>query len=498
MTGSKIPPLAAALQLRDALQRAGVPFVHWKSNDHLAEALAGKTDIDIYVEPAYRAQFDAAMTRFGALRMQSQPWASYPDVEDWLVFDRESGQSLHVHQHFVLITGLKRVKHLRLPWGETLMANLRTDPASGWPIPAAEMELLILLVRIWAKTPPQGRWFAPKIPSHILREIEWLRAHASEPEFRHLAGVLFPGLDPAVFTPLLSANPPPPVELIRIARMLNDRLRENERMPWRRALLLAVKQNLRMVLAKARRVIWPDVVTGKTLPSGGLMIALIGSDGAGKSTVSREIRKWLRFKLDVHSYYMGSGDGGTRPTDLVRRCIRVLVKSLQRSMDGKPKTEKTSSASKPRGFPGKLIELYQLVIMRHKVKLLRAARRLTHGGSVALLDRYPQTRFTGISDGPKMQGGRSFDWAARRELELYAQAAELGPDMVIKLRITPEAAQARKPDHDLETIRRKCGIVDALDFPDATVIEVDAGQPHADVVLSTKREIWKQLLARQG
>ncbi len=96
-----------------------------------------------------------------------------------------------------------------------------------------------------------------------------------------------------------------------------------------------------------------------------------------------------------------------------------------------------------------------------------------------------------------MQGGRSFDWAARRELELYAQAAELGPDMVIKLRITPEAALARKPDHDLETIRRKCGIVDALDFPGATVIEVDAGQPLADVVLRAKREIWKQLVARQ-
>ena len=163
MTGNPTPPLAAALELRDALQRAGVPFVHWKSNDHLAEALAGKTDIDMYVEPAYRAQFDAAMTRFGALRMQSQPWASYPDVEDWLVFDRETGQSLHVHQHFVLITGLKRVKHLRLPWGETPRARSRRHRAR---------------LHIPPRSRPRNRDLPPhrrSIRGHKRRTISWMR-----------------------------------------------------------------------------------------------------------------------------------------------------------------------------------------------------------------------------------------------------------------------------------------------------------------------------------
>ena len=72
MTGTTIRPLVAALALRDALQRAGVPFVHWKSNDHLAEALAGKTDIDLYVDPAHRQQFEEVMIRFGALRFDGE------------------------------------------------------------------------------------------------------------------------------------------------------------------------------------------------------------------------------------------------------------------------------------------------------------------------------------------------------------------------------------------------------------------------------------------
>jgi hypothetical protein len=155
--------------------------------------------------------------------MLSQPWARYPDVEDWLVFDDQTGRFLHLHQHYALVTGLKRVKHLALPWGRTLMANLRDDPASGWPIPTAEMELLILLVRIWAKMPPQRRWFGPKIPSHILRELDWLRRSSSEADLVRLLDELFPGLSPLLVLPVLKPGPLTAAEIIPIAQELNRR-----------------------------------------------------------------------------------------------------------------------------------------------------------------------------------------------------------------------------------------------------------------------------------
>lgn len=53
-----------------ALKQAGVHFVHWKSNDHLAEALAGLTDIDIYVAPADRAAFETVMAGLNAAENQ--------------------------------------------------------------------------------------------------------------------------------------------------------------------------------------------------------------------------------------------------------------------------------------------------------------------------------------------------------------------------------------------------------------------------------------------
>ncbi|MCV4821040.1 hypothetical protein OFM15_33690, partial [Escherichia coli] len=78
----------------------------------------------------------------------------------------------------------------------------------------------------------------------------------------------------------------------------------------------------------------------------GLVIAFVGSDGAGKSTVTREIRKWLRYKLDVHGYYMGSGQGSTRLLDKLRHAFKPKTKKVKPAGERKPKP--------PPGFVGKL------------------------------------------------------------------------------------------------------------------------------------------------
>ena len=59
---------------------------------------------------------------------------------------------------------------------------------------------------------------------------------------------------------------------------------------------------------------------------------------------SAEIRKWLRYKLDVHSYYLGSGQGSTRLLDRLRRAVKSKTR--------KPKKQKSEGAPRPRKQPG--------------------------------------------------------------------------------------------------------------------------------------------------
>ncbi|HUQ35391.1 MAG TPA: hypothetical protein VM144_03345 [Aestuariivirga sp.] len=494
-TIAKPAPLPAATILRLALQRESVRFCHWKSNHHLAEALAGKTDIDLFVAPADQAAFARVAVETGALKILSQPWGRYPNVEDWLLLDEATGNFLHLHVHYALMTGLKRVKHLQIPWENALLSHLRNDLSSDWPIPSAEMELLILLVRIWAKMPPWRRFVSPEIPSHIAKELDWLRHDANPEELIALSRELKLCIDQSSLLKLLKNEPAPSDDIIRVARELNRNMRTQYRMPWLVALAIAAVLNVRLMFAKAGRRMGRASQLGKTLPGGSMMIAFVGSDGSGKSTLTRDVQKWLRYKLDAHTFYMGSGDGGAGLFDILRRGIKGFVKSAgsRKKGSGGRNSKKTREAN----FFSKLVQLHQLVVMRHKLRLLRLARRMLKKGSVVITDRYPQGQFYGISDGPKLQDGRSFLWAARAELKLYEEASRLGPDLLLKLSIDPHTAHRRKPDHNLSVIERKCAIIDQLSFPQSRVVVIDAHQPYGDVLLRTKRTIWSALRRNQ-
>ncbi len=493
---AKPAALPVAAILCQALQRESVRFCHWKSNDHLAEALAGETDIDLFVAPGDQAVFERVLKAVGALKILSQPWGRYPDVEDWLLFDEASGRFLHLHVHYALMTGLKRVKHLRIPWDGALLSHLRIDPSSAWPIPSAEMELLILLVRIWAKMPPGRRHFKAKIPSHIVKELEWLRHSANPEELMKLAEELQLRTDRASLLKLLKTEPRSAREIIDVAKSLNWELRGSYRMPWIAALALAAKRNFQLFLAKAARRMGRANQLGKTVDGGSLMIAFVGSDGSGKSTLTRDVEQWLRYKLDAHTFYMGSGDGGTGLFDKFRHGIKGML----RPAGERTKTKDGGNRKKPKasGFFRKLAQLYQLILMRHKLRLLRLGRKMTRTGSSIITDRYPQSQFHGISDGPKLQNGRNFESAARAELKLYEEASRLGPDLLMKLSIDPHTAHLRKPDHDLATIERKCAIIDQLFFPQSPVVMIDARKPYVDVLLVTKRAIWSALKGKQA
>src|SRR5690606_36018144 len=66
-------------------------------------------------------------------------------------------------------------------------------------------------------------------------------------------------------------------------------------------------------LSRVRRLL-PKGDRHKTLDSGGLVLAVVGADGAGKSTLIKHIAKWLSWRLVVRTFYMGSSrpSAGTR------------------------------------------------------------------------------------------------------------------------------------------------------------------------------------------
>ena len=70
---------------------------------------------------------------------------------------------------------------------------------------------------------------------------------------------------------------------------------------------------------------------------------------------------------------------------------------------------------------------------------------------------------------------------------------KLHPDLVLKLRIDPATALRRKPDHDLDTIRVKCAITEASQYPGCETIELDAKLSLEEVITAAKQAVFAHL-----
>ena len=139
-------PLQQSLRLFRAFDEAGVVHCHFKSNEHLAEGLAGVTDLDVLVERRHARAAQAALSVTGFKRFSSRFAAAYPAVEDYLGFDPDAARLIHMHVHYALVAGEPHLKSYQLRLGDTLLATRVNDAQTGVYVsdPSLEMELLLL------------------------------------------------------------------------------------------------------------------------------------------------------------------------------------------------------------------------------------------------------------------------------------------------------------------------------------------------------------------
>ncbi len=246
-----------------------------------------------------------------------------------------------------------------------------------------------------------------------------------------------------------------------------------------------------------------------TLPEGGLTLALVGVDGAGKSTLRKEISQWLSWKMDVQSYYLGSKQPSLKSA-LLYKLFRILRRSHRMISAALPEQNILS-----RGLAkARQSSLYShhISIAKDRQQRYQEGVRKSASGSIVMFDRFPLSAFPAIVDshhldGPQIQrlASDAADISAGKvigaEEDIYSTFQT--PDALILLMVSPQVSLQRKPDHRPEAIEAKFATLsqmvtrsDRANDPSTTgkrvkVIQINADNSLDAVIHQLKGEVWK-------
>jgi thymidylate kinase len=489
---------ATAVRFFDDLSRSGVRYCQFKSNAHLVAGLEGVTDLDLLFDGRQVELVEEILARHGFKRFPAHPSRRYPGVEDFFGLNEDTGRLLHLQLHYRLVVGERFFKNYRLPWEEEFLEARVLDERTGVFVADPVFEWLLLVCRAALKIRWRDRLLAgfSSYPSEfraMLTEHAWLARHADLAAVRDLArGLLGDRAAEAVARSLDEDLKFRRLKLLRGELLPNPNVFRGYRaLP---ALVRRWGREARWCVGTLnRRYFHRAFPYSRSGSSGGTVIAVVGSDGAGKSSVTKGLHSWLSGKVDVLPIYFGSGDGRS---SLLRWPLK-LVLVLIRRRSGPPRLDPLERQQREITLAR---AIWALTLAREKRSKLRLVMRARERGFVVVCDRYPQTQVGGVSDGPllgrwKASRSRVKRGLARWEEGIYELAEDVPPDVVVRLFVTPETAMARRPGDDPRELNFRTRLVSDLRFEHARygVIDIDADADLASVVLEVKRRLWQAI-----
>ena len=305
--------LALARTLFERLDAGAIDYLHWKSNQHLEEALAGETDLDLLVRESQAAELRACLEELGFVEMLLPRHQWFPGRSAFLGFDGETGRLVHLDVHALLVLGEQLVKNHRLPIEDWLFEG--SQVLDGVRVPVVEKEFVVFYIRLMMKTTTRQRLKSSikggsPFPRNIRDELAWFTERVS------------PGvLGEAATSAGLGLTAPELAEFLDRAqegRFSSRYLRDGKQSLLERLRSFEWDARSRARYKKASRRLRssrPFRKLGLGLPlkrliGRGPVIAIVGADGSGKTRLSRDLEHWLRWKLSVRHVYFGQPKTG--------------------------------------------------------------------------------------------------------------------------------------------------------------------------------------------
>jgi thymidylate kinase len=489
LTGSEVQLTRA---LCEALANEEVEYCHWKSNDALDKSLSADNDLDLLIRRDHLGTFGEVLHRLGFKQALAPPYQEMPGVLDYYGLDEASGKLVHLHAHYRLVVGDDRTKNYRIPLEEALIAS--SIQGEVFRVPSTELEFIVFVIRMILKysvwdAVAQGRG---RLTAAGRRELAHLESRVDRVKLADALANHAPFLEPTLLEGCVRALRPDSSlrHRIRYGARLQRQLRAHTRRPY--LVDLGLKARRRIALALRRRL---SRLPRRRLASGGAMIAILGGDGAGKTTLRRALYQWLSKDFDVLQVHLGKPKWSW-----LTIAIRATVK-VGRMLGLYPFITTASIRYADPGtapaFPGYPVLLREVCAARDRYLSYIRARRLANGGNLVISDRFPLTWITTM-DGPQVEHLVRSKERSRRverliEIERSYYRRITPPEVLIVLRLDPEIAVQRRADEDQVSVRARSREIWELDWNGQAAHVIDASRPREEVLARVKSVIWREL-----
>lgn len=482
----KAPALELIGRIVRAFDEAGIVYCHWKSNEAIDRSASGANDLDLLIAARHAARFEAILRQHGFVKAERPRGQRMPGIFDRYGLDDATGTIVHVHGHTRLTVGDDMTKNFSLPIETEYLASVTRDGL--FPLPAPEYEYLLLVLRLGIKHLPLDAIALGKgrCTKSELRELAWLEERIDPTQVEELVDRHFPSVGAELFSD--------------VRRAVNSDTSVGRRALVGRRLLTALSPFARrspsvdVVLRIWRRIgVRLRGVLRRPKPrkrlATGKVIAVIGSDGAGKSTAVERLRE-LFDDFDVAHVHMG------KPSkSIVTRVVKTPIRQLRRF--GLFASTRMPAWTDPGTENlGTVFAIWHTLTARDRARAAKRAHRLAAQGVIVITDRWPMDRLR-LMDAPRLDNdalrrrGWLMDRLADREATYYQRVGL--PDVGIVLLVDADTAVARRRDEPEDFVRRRAEDFASIDWTGSNVTIVDATQTLDATFGQIRRIAWESL-----